>query len=309
MKKKILITGSAGFIGSYLFSYLTRRKFEVRGIDIKKSGSNLEKNIIYDISDKKLLDRQLEIFNPDVIIHCAAIKSLTVCEEKKEEALKSNVLSTGYIANYASTHPVKVIYISSDVVFNGDCGDYLERDNVDPINWYGKTKAFSEIIVRRLPNFAICRTALVIGNLTAEYKEILRNELNNDVLVNQTLLPQYIYHRFKRRSDVVLPSKVISNPTPIDLLSYFILKIIQKDATGIFHTVGPNSVSRYEVAKIIADIFKFDSKHLKEDNINISPLRPRNISLNSEITYRILGINSERWQLKDYLLNKKLYKL
>ncbi len=309
MKKKILITGSAGFIGSYLFSYLISRKFEVEGIDIKKSRSDLDKNVTFDLSDKKLLNRQLEVFNPDVIIHCAAIKSLPVCEERKEEVLKSNVLSTEHIANYALTHPVKVIYISSDVVFNGGGGNYLESDNVNPINWYGKTKAFSEIIVKRLSNFAICRTALVIGNLTAEYKEILRNELNNDVLVNQTLLPQYIYQRFKRGDDITLPSKVISNPTPIDLLSCFILKVIQKDAIGIFHTIGPDSVSRYEVAKMIADIFKFDLKHLKEDNTNISPLRPRNISLNSEISYRTLGINAEKWRLKDYLSDRRLYKL
>lgn len=281
--------------------------YRVIGIDNTTSKSVKGDILNCDVSREVPLNKILNKFKPKVIIHCAAIKNLPECEENKEKSFATNVLSTEFLCNYARKSNAKLIYISSDVVFDGSKGNYSELDQLNPINWYGKTKAFSEILVRRVPNSAICRTALVIGKLPEFYKKILKDEIESDIIVNQTLFPQYIFSRLKKGKSVVLPSTIVSNPTPVDLLCEFILKIISKDATGIFHTVGPDSVSRYQFACLISENFKFDSKKILINDKNISPLRPRNISLNSKSTFKLLGLDSENWRLKSCLSNKTLY--
>src|SRR5712671_4529877 len=99
-----------------------------------------------------------------------------------------------------------------------------------------KQKPFSEIILRSVPGALVCRTALITGSLSDTYKKILATELNNKVLVNQTLLPQYIYARLKSSYPVRLPSQIISNPTPVELLAAFVERGIALDAEGIVHT-------------------------------------------------------------------------
>lgn len=307
MKKKILITGANGFIGSNLTTAFTAKDYLVLGLDNKRNESAEYKVEQCDVTNMKALNQTLDGFRPEIIIHCAAIKNLPECEENKEKSLINNVLSTEYLTNYAQKTKAKLIYISSDVVFDGERGNYSEDDIVNPINWYGKTKVFSETIVKSLPNSAICRTALVIGRLPVNYKKILKSEIENEVLVNQTVLPQYIYHRLKGGKKVTLPSIIISNPTPVDLLCAFITRIAAEDANGIFHTAGPDSISRFEVGELIGKIFGCNINQVNENNDNISGLRPRNISLDTKRTFYLLHINPDEWRLKDYLSQCDLY--
>jgi dTDP-4-dehydrorhamnose reductase len=188
-------------------------------------------------------------------------------------------------------------------------GHYKPDDPLKPINWYGKLKAFSEVILRMAPNVAVCRTALVIGHMNNTYRHLLSKELQNEVLVNQTLLPQYIYHRLKQGMTVRLPETIISNATPVDLLCEMVTRIIEADAIGIFHTTGPDALSRYETAKLIADTFGLDKTLISKDDSNISPLRPRNISMDVHETFEKLGIDIEKWRLKKYLADRSLYEL
>lgn len=305
MHKKILITGANGFVGNSLLKSFKREGFLVVGLDLSnKNGKDIN---ICNVADSDSLIKELESFQPDIIIHCAAIKNLPECEENKELSFRCNVLSTEYIVQYAKQNRTKLIYISSDVVFDGKEGNYSTSSPVRPINWYGKTKCFSELLVQQLENFAICRTALIIGNLNKFYKQILNSELNNEVLINQTVLPQYIYNKLFNDKTVTLQDEIISNPTPIELLIKFIFQIIKEDRVGIFNTAGPNSVSRYEFGRIIATNFKLNSNLILKDSRKISPLRPKNISLETKQTFSILGINPEDWQLEDYLSNTKLY--
>lgn len=307
MSKRILITGANGFIGNRLLNNLKEGGFPVFGLDLFKSE---DKDInICDISDRSFLIKKLNSFQPDIILHCAAVKNLTECEKNKELSFKSNVLSTEHIVQYARQNLVKVIYISSDVVFNGKLGNYSISSPFSPINWYGKTKCFSELLVQGLENYAICRTALVIGRLNNSYKQILNDETKKEIILNQTVLPQFIYKRLISGCMVKLSDEIISNPTPIELLTKFIFQIIKHNHTGTFNTAGIDSLSRYEFGEIIANSFKLDKKLLikDKDNKTSSSLRPKNISLNTKETFKILKVNPIDWHLKDYLSNIKLY--
>ncbi|WKZ27976.1 MAG: SDR family oxidoreductase [Candidatus Dojkabacteria bacterium] len=300
--KRVLITGGTGFIGSHISLQLQEQGYKVARLDIAG-----ECEYLGDASNKEFITSVIEDFKPNVVLHCAARKNLPDCEENKLETFQSNVLSTEYIVELSKKIPFKLIYISSDVVFDGKKGNYHIKDNVNPINWYGKTKVFSEAIIQGASDYAICRTALVIGKLNQEYSDLLEQEIESKVLVNQTLLPQYIYHRLKNEKVINLPTEYISNPTPIELLGQYILNIIKKDAIGIFHTSGVDAVSRYDIAHLIAQAFSFNNDLIHIDNTVVSILRPKNISMEVNETMSILDINPEDWRLNKYLNKELLY--
>jgi len=306
MDRHIFITGASGFIGQSLTKYFSNLSgYKVFGVDVVGTKSVFFTPI--DITNILEFKQYLHYVRPDIIIHCAAIKNLPDCEQNKLKAFEVNTLSTETLAQYSKINGCKIIYISSDVLFNGHRGDYKTDDKVSPINWYGKTKIFSEIILSSLENSAILRTALVIGKLSPTYKKVLNNELDNDVLINQTLLPQYIYHRLLSSRQVRMPNNIISNPTPVELLCRFVLQVIILDRTGIFNACGAEKISRFQFSKLIASIFKFDSELLIEANDNISELRPKDISLDTTDTFDDLRIVPEDWSLIKYLSDKTLY--
>ena len=300
--KKILITGGTGFIGSHISPLLQEQGFAVSKLDIVG-----ECEYLGDVSNKEFITSVIEDLKPNFVIHCAARKNLPDCEENKLETFQSNVLSTEYIADLSKRIPFKLIYISSDVVFDGKKGNYQITDNINPINWYGKTKVFSESIIHGISDYAICRTALVIGKLNQEYTDLLKQEIESEILVNQTLLPQFIYSRLKSHKAISLPTQYISNPTPVELLEQYIFKIITKNEIGTFHTSGINSVSRFDIANLIAESFSFDKKLIHIDNSVVSNLRPKDISLEVSETMRKLGINPIDWELRSYFSNESLY--
>lgn len=301
-KKRILITGGSGFIANHIYPILQSKGFSTARLDIAGTSEYCG-----DASSKEFINSVIDDYRPHVVIHCAARKNLPDCEENKIETFQSNVLSTEHIVERTKRTHFKLIYVSSDVVFNGWKGNYRIDDNVDPINWYGKTKVFSEVLIRGSSDYAICRTALVIGRLNKEYNALLQHELQSDILVNQTLLPQYIYNRLKETRVISLPTEYISNPTPVELLAEYIIKIIQQNMVGTFHTSGIDSVSRYDVAKLIAKAFSFNDALINIDNTVVSSLRPKNISLEVLETMRRLNVNPKNWKLSEYLSRDVLY--
>ncbi len=298
--QKILVTGANGFIGKNIFFSLKDKEFDVQGIDKLSDLTDIQQ---IDVSDKEEFSEYLDKNDFEVIIHCAAIKGLEDCEKNKEKSFRTNTLSTEYIKDYCIKKKCKPIYISSDVVFNGKQGSYKEDDLAVPLNWYGKTKAFSEIILRQIPSATICRTALVIGKIDEDYKQILAKEIKRDVLYNQTLLPQYIKERLVLGQNVKLPKAIISSPTPVELLVDSIISIIQGNISGIFHTAGVDSLSRYDFGVLVSDLLGFGRKNILVDNSKTSSLRPKNIGLSTKYTYKKLNIDTEKYKLQNYLFD------
>jgi dTDP-4-dehydrorhamnose reductase len=297
---RILITGANGFIGNNILIKLKSNKSnEIQGIDINQT-DNIQS---IDVSNRNFFSRYLSNYKPDFIIHTAAIKDLIKCENNKLNALKTNTLSTETIAEYVKNYnsDAKVVYISSDVVFDGIKGNYEITDNPNPINWYGKTKLFSEIILKNLKNYSILRTALVIGNLNEANTSALKKELNNSILQNQTLLPQYVFGRLEKGLDLRLPTNIISNPTHVNEIVKAIEILITTFKIGVFHLAGTTQISRYDFAKVIADKFDLNQALIKIDNTKVVPFRPRNISLNTDKSMKILGLPLDEWTIDNYL--------
>jgi dTDP-4-dehydrorhamnose reductase len=300
---KILITGSQGYIGNHIYQTLKNEGKDVLGVD-RVEGADLQVDITNSTFESFLFE-----LKPDVIVHTAALKDLKYCEENRYEAWEANVGPSIGILNYAkSNSKVKVIYISSDVIYDGLKGNYKTSDTPNPINWYGSTKLQNEIILKIHENTAIMRTALVYGDLTPLYSDLLRNELNNEILLNQSLLPHYIYNRLSKNKTVKLPDNIISSPTYLVTLARGILNAIDFDLKGIYHLAGSEIISRYGFAVKVANFHKLDEKLIEKDERAILSYRPKNVGMDIDDSYDELKLKKEDWGV-DAVLKKINWKI
>lgn len=266
---KILITGSAGFVGKNIFHYLSSLH-EVFGVS-RRTGEtttyqgDITKDEIFNILDK---------INPNVIIHSAALTNVDYSEEHLEETWLQNVAGTWNLISWCEKNKKKMIYISTDYVYPGKINNYDEESELEPVNVYGKTKLAAEYLVKNLPNFAILRPTVIFG-----YDKLGTN-----------FLMQMLNLKESRK----ICDDQISNPTDIGVLCEYVKRIINQDIRGLFVATGPETIDRYKFALLIADVFGLDKKlilKVKTSDLNQKAKRPLNNGTNSSKIQEVLNYN------------------
>ena len=138
---KVFVTGVKGQLGYDVVNELEKRGMEAVGVDIDEM----------DITDEKSVDQVITQVNPDVVIHCAAFTAVDAAEEKEELCRKVNVDGTKFIAEVCKKLDCKMIYISTDYVFNGEGEHEWQPDDAKgPKSVYGQTKYEGELAVQDL---------------------------------------------------------------------------------------------------------------------------------------------------------------
>jgi len=246
--KKLLVIGGSGLVGSTLIEY-AKSNYDIH-FTINKNEScfdNIPFTKIDLMKNKFEISNLINNFNPDVVIHTAAHSSVDLCETDHKLANFLHIDVTKDITRVCHEINAKLIYFSTDAVFDGKMNKkYLESDTTNPINYYGKTKLDAEkIILNQSTKNVILRPSVIYGwhkksRFTNWIIESLKNESSVDPHVDQ-----------------------YNTPTLVDDLVKSILLIIEKDISGLFHSTGKTCINRYELANIIADIFGFDKKLIK----------------------------------------------
>ena len=158
-KRKILVTGSSGMLGTDLCKELSL-SYDVVGLDISKAKKTLQ----CDIASKDKLTEVVKEVKPDLIIHAAAWTDVDGCEENPKKAEKVNTLGTENLVFSALELKIPAVYISTDFVFDGEKKTpYLERDKTSPLSVYGKSKLEGEKIVAKLSKYLIIRSGWLYG--------------------------------------------------------------------------------------------------------------------------------------------------
>lgn len=252
---KILVTGANGLLGQYLIRDLAMAGYKV--IAAGKGNSRLPDyaGITYtylplDINDKKVVHEIIEKVQPSVIIHAAAITQPDACELDKETCWNTNVHATAYITEAAEKASGRLIYISTDFVFDGEDGPYKEEDKPHPVNYYGESKLAAEQIVQSSTvEWAIVRTVLVYGN-------ILAGTRSNVVT--------WVKDNLESRKNIKVVNDQVRTPTYVEDLSKGIVLIVQKNAKGIYHISGKEVFTPYEMAVQVADYFGLDKSLMEK---------------------------------------------
>ena len=241
--------------------------------------SDHESDLTLDITDRQSVMDMVASFKPSVIINAAAYTNVDKAEVEKEIAYKVNATAVGYLVDAANTFDAKLVHISTDYVFDGENGNYSEDSLPSPINYYGKTKLAGENLVKsKKQNYAILRTQVLYG--------FAPNVKKNFVL--------WVIDELSKGQSIRVVDDQIGNPTLADELAFALLKVCQRNATGVFHVSGYETISRYEFARKIAEIFdlNFDLVKPVKSNEFVQPARrPKNSGFICLKAQTELGLN------------------
>ena len=268
MPKKLLIIGGASLVGSTIIDY-AKDNYEIftteNNTPITNSKvSSIKLNLL---DDKKHILDYIEKIKPSAVIHTVAFPNVDFCESNHELTDLLHVKITKDISEICSSVNSKLIYFSTDAVFNGNNSiPYNELDRPDPLSYYGKTKLEAEKIILQNTNNVILRTTVIYG-------WHIRSRFTNWVL--DTL---------KNKKPVTAFVDQYNTPTLVDDLVKSVFSIIEKDLSGLFHASGKSCLNRFEFAQKLAISFGLDKNLVvptKSSDISQIAPRPKNGCLDS----------------------------
>jgi dTDP-4-dehydrorhamnose reductase len=239
---RLLITGASGLYGSRLAQLALAKNFEVYSSDIQ-SLTVYGTFVKLDISERAQVVEAFKNIKPDVVVHAASLTDVDKCELNKALAWKVNVDGTKNIVESTEKTGSFLIYISTDYVFSGEKGCYVESDACDPANYYGLTKLLAEEIVQTQTEYFIARPSVIYGSTPAAGK------------VNFAL---WLIETLRKRERVKIITDQWNTPTLNTNLAEMTLEVIERRLTGTYHLSGATRVSRVEFAEQIADEFGLD---------------------------------------------------
>ncbi len=265
--------GSSGLLGRSLLRIL-QDDYEITGMD-RKAGKS-PKELVVDLSQRTLTVESIVRVAPTVVVHTAAQTNVDLCEKNRELAQRVNVDGTANVVEGCLRIGAKLIFVSTDYVFDGEKGNYKETDQPNPIDFYGVTKLEAERIVAKLPTRLIVRTSVLYGWHPSK--------LNFATWIMQGL---------SEHQNLRIVRDHINSPTFSDNLAMAIRAAIDRKVTGVLHIAGSERISRFEFARRFALKFNFDEALLvpvEMRDLGWVAKRPKDSSLDVGKAEKELGI-------------------
>ena len=265
---KVFVTGVAGQLGHDVMNELAGRGYEGVGSDIKEGYSGIKDGtpvesmpyVPMDITDQASVEKVLTEVKPDVVVHCAAWTAVDLAEDedKKEKVHAINVDGTKYIAQACKKLDCKMIYLSTDYVFDGqgetpwdpDCKDYK------PLNVYGETKLAGELAVSEtLEKYFIVRIAWVFGK---NGKNFIKTMLNVG----------------KTHDTLTVVDDQIGTPTYTFDLARLLVDMLETEKYGYYHATNEGGyISWYDFTKeIFRQAVEMGHTEYSEDRLTVKPV-------------------------------------
>ena len=254
---KVLVTGAKGQLGTDLMNELAKRGIEGIGVDVQEM----------DITDAKACRRVIKNSGADAVIHCAAYTAVDAAEDNVDLCRRINGEGTRNVAQACKEADVKLMYISTDYVFDGQGTRPWEPDDErHPLNVYGQTKYEGELAVEELSDkYFIVRIAWVFG---VAGKNFIKTMLRLG----------------KERGAVSVVDDQIGSPTYTYDLARLLVDMIQTDKYGRYHATNEDLCSWYEFAKEIFRQAGMDVPvtPVSSDQFPAKAARPSNSRLSKE---------------------------
>jgi len=273
---KLLVLGGSGLIGNSLLK-MNNSKFKII-TTFNQNKINTPTITSFQCSLPQDFDKLEEIIKkekPEILVNAMGYSNIDFCELNKKKSHLLHVKISEKISNIALKSNTKIIFLSSDYVFDGLKGSYTELDIPNPINYYGHTKFEAEKIVLKNKNNVVLRTSVIYD------------------LDTRVRFFYYVIENLKNQRKIKVTNDIFNSVTLVDNLIQSIFSVIEKDKVGIFHTVDSTCVSRFDFAKCISKIFNFDEKLIQGISINDADViakRPQNTCLDNSKAEKDLNI-------------------
>lgn len=263
---KVLVTGANGQLGYDVVKELQKQNIECYGAERKD----------FDIVDFNGTEKFIANYMPDVVIHCAAYTYVDKAEDEQGLCYLVNASATENIAEICKKINAKMLYISTDYVFDGTKDGFYEvEDEPNPINVYGKTKLLGEQAVERiLDKYFIVRISWVFG------------EHGNNFVKTMLRLG-------KERKEINVVADQYGSPTYTADLAPLLVEMIQTDKYGIYYATNEGVCTWAEFAE---EIFKIVGMDVKVNHITTAeyPTRAQR-PMNSRLSKKSLQINNFKY--------------
>ena len=221
--QRVWITGASGLIGSHM-ARLAPAHWHVRAL----TRADL------DLTDGPAVHAAFRNDAPALVIHCAAMSKTPECEVRRELAWKNNADVTRLLCEIAGDIPL--LFFSTDLVFDGSKGNYIETDQPNPLTVYGETKVAAERLVLTNPKHTVIRTSLNAGATP-----------RGDSSFNEQLRAAW-----KRDEVTKLFADEFRSPIAAEVTARAVWELVRSNQPGLYHLGGSERLSRFEIGKLIA---------------------------------------------------------
>lgn len=293
--KNVLITGGTGLLGVAL---QRSAPAGIAGMATCSVGRSLPLPLPFpiipvDLTDQAGMQAVFEHAKPDLVIHTAAMGSVDFAEKNREITHNINVDGTRLVVDLCRRFNSRIIYISTNAVFDGLNPFYAETALVSPINYYGQLKVEAEDIVQKSGlNWAIVRSIMLYGWPYPGGRD-------NPVV--------WWVRSLKEKKTIKVVDNIFSKPLPAYSCAEVIWAIEQQNKNGIFHAAGRDHVSLYQFVLETADVFELDANLIEPVPDSYFPQtapRPKDTSFDTTKIQKELNIQPVA--IRDGLVHMKL---
>jgi dTDP-4-dehydrorhamnose reductase len=269
----MVVTGVSGLLGA-TFALTAADHFAVTGL-YGQHPFQLPQRCCFAVDLRSAAETRVHLDErqPQVLVHFAAATNVDRCEEHPEEAVELNVDATRRLAEWANANQCRFLLMSTDSVFDGRNGGHTEAEKPRPINCYAATKLAAEQVVRSLvPDHLIVRANIYGWNAQPK-----------------SSLGEWILGRLETGQALQGFTDVIFAPLLANTLAEILLDLLKQDAHGTIHLASRDSISKFDFAVALAEVFGFHPNRVQPTTLAGAQLRaprPLNTALCADFAQR-----------------------
>jgi dTDP-4-dehydrorhamnose reductase len=266
--KKIIVTGSNGLLGQKITDLsIQDPEIELIATSVGPNRHHIKDGYRYeelDVLDLDRLNELVERYQPDSIIHTAAMTNVDTCEVERTKCYALNVQSVKNLVGVCEWRDIQLIHLSTDFIFDGEDGPYTEEAEPNPLSYYGETKLESELILKNSScRWAILRTIIVYG-------------IVNDMSRSNIVL--WAKGALEKGEPINVVNDQWRMPTLAEDLAECCLLAVKKKASGVFNVSGKDLMSILEIVERVADHYGLDKsliRAISAESLNQKAKRPK----------------------------------
>lgn len=266
---RVVLTGASGQLGAYLLDH-----FQHAGHDLvawSGTARSVRGNVRLEpveLTDDQTLTRAIDACDPDAIVHAAAISAAEAVFRDPARAEAVNVRATARLADWCARRDRRLLFTSTDLVFEGLRAWNREEDPARPLLAYGRTKLAGEAAVKAVPRGLVCRISLLYG----------RSRCGRDAFFDRAVAA------WTQGEARAFFSDEYRTPLHLDTAANVLIRLLTTDATGIVHVGGAERMSRHELMQRSAIALGFDLALVqanRRDDVVLAEPRPGDVSLDT----------------------------
>jgi dTDP-4-dehydrorhamnose reductase len=274
---RVLVTGAGGLLGGRIAALLSQDGFDVVAAHRRTLPPPGPRPVAIELQQTDALERLLDAERPGAIVHAAVIGRVEQCRDGPAEAAAVNAALPATLARLCRERGLRLVAISTDMVFSGDRAPLREDDATGPLSVYGRTKREGEqAVLEALPTAAVARVALVCGRGHGP----------------RGTSSEAVAWSLRAGRPATLFTDEYRTPVDPESVADAVARLVRRGGAGLFHLGGRERVSRYELGVRVARRLGLDASLVaasRQDEHRAPEPRPKDVSLDSGRALRELG--------------------